>query len=104
MACLTEFHNLMKMSFYKYYDDITGYSFLNSPEMKQYVDLLYTYIAPAYSYFFEKALSAVKDKNNNISNIFQICLIVYIILSCAATFFLWIPYIQSKKRIVFKLI
>jgi len=100
LASLTKFHNLVKMSFYKYYNYQNASVFLNSPEFIEYVDLLYTYLAPAYEYFYKKALSAVDIQNQNISSIFQICLVIYIILSCAATFFIWIPYIQSKKRIV----
>jgi len=101
LATLTEFHNLLKMSYYENADQNDPAKFLNSPEYIKLVDLLYGQIQPAYKFFFTDALYAVKQKNNVERNLFTICLILYIFLSCAANFLIWIPDIQRKKQIVF---
>jgi len=101
LASLTEFHNLLKMSYYDNAATLDPTKFLNSPEYVKVVDLFYGQIQPAYKFFFTEALRSVKTKNNNERNLFQICLIMYIILSCAANILLWIPDIQRKKEIVF---
>jgi len=74
---------------------------LNSQEFVKVVDLLYGQIQPAFRFFFTEALHAVDIKNNTEKKLFEIALILYILLSCAANLLIWIPDIQAKKDIVF---
>ena len=74
--------------------------YLNSQSLSNMMKLLYSTIIPAHEFFYESALDAVSIKNDKICFIFEVCMTIYIIASCAVTLFIWIPYIQEKKMIV----
>lgn len=77
-----------------------GPAYLNSDELYSTTYLLYGNLSFAYAYFFSAVVDSVNQQNDNVSSMFTICLIVYIILACIVTVAIWIPYIQTKKRIV----
>ncbi len=94
---------MLKLAYYKYNTKTmtAKVNYLNSAELKQIMALVYEWLIPAGSYFFNKILGAVSTRNNYVSSIFTICLVFYIVLCFSVTLFVAIPYIQEKKSVVF---
>jgi len=82
LGTLSEFHNLIRLSYHKYKNDVDATNYLNSPELKKIVYLLYNVLMPAHDYFYTRALGAVRADNENVSFTLTVCLIIYIISSC----------------------
>ena len=100
LGTLSEFHNLLKIAYYTHKSLEDKSAYLNSADLTQMMTLLYSVIIPAHRFFFQSALDAVKNQNNNMGFVFQVCMAIYIVAGCAVTLFIWIPYIQHKKMIV----
>ena len=100
LGTISEFHNLLKISYYTYKDNIDNKAYLNSGILSQMMNLLHSVIVPAHDYFFDSALAGVVVQNDRISLTFLVCMVIYIIAGCVATLLVWTPYIQHKKTLV----